>query len=104
MTKTSLSEADEQEIVERYVKGLSTWKLAERFGVSDAAIRRSLERSGQPRRPERTVRVNDIPDTEIIRLRDDEGLTWREIAARLDMRLTTVQTRYQRAMRRVARS
>lgn len=101
MTQTQLSDEDEVEIVVRYQAGLTTRKLAERFGVSEAAIRRALDRHEVERRPVGFQRTVPVDDDEIVRLRDAEHHTWEEIAALLGIGPTTARSRYTRFLRRV---
>lgn len=89
-----LDEADEKEIVERYTRGATTRQLADRFGVSEAGIRRALERQRVTRRPEGYHRL-DVTDEQVVKLRD-AGLSWRSVADHLGMSVNGVRMRYLR--------
>lgn len=101
MTRTELTETDDAEIVTRYRMGYSVRELGLRFGVHDSAIRRSLARSGEPRRAPRSnwmdKRRDDVDDAEIVDLRG-QGYTWDEIADAVGMSVGGVRRRYQSAV------
>lgn len=95
MPEPVMSAADKAEAVVRYQGGASTTQLATRFRVSTATINRLL--------PEELKRArgwsprDDVATAEIVRLRDEEGLTWAQIADRVGMHLTGARKRYLRA-------
>lgn len=105
MTRTELTDVDEAEIAARYRMGATVRQLADRFGVHDSAIRRSLVRSGEERREPRSNfmarRRDDVDDDDLLQMRDEQMLTWSEIATICSMSITGVRTRYLAARARV---
>lgn len=53
-------ESIQKEMIELYLKGLSTYKVGERFGVSDACVSSALKRSDIPRRSKALKRDAEI--------------------------------------------
>lgn len=98
-----LTDEDVQEIRIRYDLGLSRDQLAERFGVDRRTIGRHLPPENMRGRGPRTgpsSRRDDVDDAEVIRLRDDEGLSWAALGAAVGMSWSGARNRYQRAKRR----
>jgi hypothetical protein len=96
MTDRALDEADEQEAAQRYRMGWSTHRLARHFDTTDMSIRRTLDRMGVERRPPGSRR-DDIDDDEIVRLRDEDGLSWPQIAVKTGLPRMTCVDHYARA-------
>jgi hypothetical protein len=87
----SLSEAEEAEVVARYKAGLSTLQLAERFGITDMSVRRTLDRHGVERRPRQErldINPQDVADRRAL------GWTWAQIAAWAGCSPTTARNRW----------
>lgn len=90
-----LSEADRAEVAVRYQGGASTTELAARFGVAVATINRALPADAK-RAKGWPNRRHDVGQAEIVRLREEENLTYEAIGARLGINGSTVQRRYLR--------
>lgn len=75
-----------------YRRGKTYRQLAARYGVGERTIRRILAGSVEPRRtgPPKAPTT----DEEIIRLRDEDGLSWRALAAEVGMTSSGVRKRY----------
>lgn len=101
MTARVLSKEDQAEIVTRYRQGQSTVKLAARFYVSEASIRRILDSAGIGRRPV-LARVG-LDDAAIVGLVEDDGYSWGDLGQKLSISRGGAMRRYQRAKARLAR-
>lgn len=91
MSQRALSEAEEAEVVVRYRAGLSTLQLAERFGTTDASIRRVLDRhdvARRPRQPRAAVTAADVTE------RRAAGWTWAQVAEWAGCSATTARNRW----------
>jgi DNA-binding transcriptional regulator YiaG len=76
-----------------YGQGLTTYATAARLAVNPRTVQRWL--AGATRPPGRRKRPG-VRDSLILRLRDQDGLTWAEIARRAGMSRTGVRKRYLR--------
>jgi DNA-directed RNA polymerase specialized sigma24 family protein len=90
-TVRALTEEDELEVVLRYKVGASAPRLAERFGVHEATIRRALDRAGVSRRPRQAALPVTRNQVAVMRV---AGYSWREIAERLHCSPSTARNRW----------
>lgn len=97
MTARALDALQEIEVAVRYRIGATERQLAERFGVSRAVIQRCLDRQQVTRRPQsgNLARRDDVDTKEIVRLRDEEKLSWFWIGRRVGMKPSGVRRRYE---------
>lgn len=93
MTEPALDDVAQAEVRAYYKAGLTAETLAERYGVSDRTIRRALD----VRR--RTGPRTRVSTAEIVRLHEEERLTWPQVAAATGMTETAVAVRYSRHKR-----
>lgn len=92
--QSSLTEVDEQLIVQRYATGWTTDRLAEAFGVSEAAIRRAMDRRGVARRPNAFQRKpSPLPVAELVARRDG-GESWSSLSRAAGVSISAVKHRY----------
>jgi hypothetical protein len=82
MTRRTLSDEEEADVVWRYGTGWTERQLADRFGVPRPAIQRCLDKHKVQRRPIHELERRDDVDTErIVQLRH-RGLSWAHVARR----------------------
>lgn len=86
-----MTDIDAAEARERYRTGASTTQLAERFGVSVATINRLLPADTKRARG---WTAKDVDTADIVRLREEEHMTWKQIGAAVDIHFTAARKRY----------
>jgi hypothetical protein len=82
--------------VRLYQDGWTLREIAAEFGIAWPTVRTQLKRAGVIMRG-RGTHSFDVSTTEIIRLRDDERLTWSQVGERVGMTGPGAQARYRRA-------
>lgn len=98
MTRT-LTDLQRLEAVARYQGGESMRRIADRFGVAYSTINAVIPNALTRPSGWGTDRP-DVADAEVRRLRDDEGLSWPALGARVGMTASGARRRYLAACRR----
>ncbi|QGN34498.1 hypothetical protein [Microlunatus sp. Gsoil 973] len=92
----SWTDAQFEQLVADYLSGDPLRVLAARYNRSSTWVRETLDRLGVPRRPKGGVQ-EPVPTAEIVRLRDEECLSWSEISARTGLTEEALRSRYRSA-------
>ena len=85
---------DDETIAAAYRAGSSTTELARRWGCSPNTVSARLRNAGITLRPPgRQARLN-IPARTVVKLREEQQLTWSDIAQQMEVSTSTVRTAY----------
>ena len=90
-------------MIEEYLAGDSIRDVADRHGVSMSTVRNGLDRAGIVRSAVELARQREL-DVSIVRLRDQVGLSWREISSGTGISESSLQVRYARVAGRKGRA
>ena len=82
--------------IELYAQGWSTRQIGAELGRDHSRIARWLRRSGVQMRPQ-APRPMNVDTALIVRLRDQDGLTFGQIAEQVGMSVPGATSRYRRA-------
>ena len=77
-----------------YRDGWTLRQISSDVGVAVSAVRTQLRKAGVELRPAVHPARADVDTAQILRLRDDEGLSWPQVAERVGMTTSGVRTRY----------
>ena len=92
-TRTPSSERD-KEIVRLFIEeGLDQIRIGKRFGISHSRVSQIIRSAGYTREDQRKAADGWVPDDEIQRLYEDEGLSQRALAKKLGMSKSGVRSR-----------
>lgn len=82
------------EAVRLYADGATTREVAALLGVRDTTVGRWV---GDAARPRGRRKRDDVTDADVIAMREEDELSWNEMAATLRMSRTGVRMRYAQA-------
>ena len=85
-----------------YSDGWSLRQISSDVGVAVSAVRTQLLKAGVEFRPAGHPARADVDTAQILRLRDDEGFSWAQVAQRVGMTTSGVRTRYRSSHRHAA--